>query len=78
MCLIYTLIPTYVEQSQTKNNTDSYICVRVKNGFKSQFRMAQIFIVSHNSCEKLKQFAQSEAAPGFLDGVTTKSLVFFS
>jgi hypothetical protein len=43
ICLIFILIPTYVEQLQTKNNTDSYICVRVKNSFQNQFWMVQIF-----------------------------------
>ncbi len=51
---------------QTKNHTDSYICMRVKNGFHNQFWMVQIFLVSHNFHEP------SEAVPGFLDGVTTR------
>jgi hypothetical protein len=35
--LIFILIPTYVELSQTKISTDSYICAGVKNGFQNQF-----------------------------------------
>jgi hypothetical protein len=48
ICLIFILIPTYVELSQTKISTDSYICAGVKNSFWNQFWMVQIFVVSHN------------------------------
>ena len=39
---------------------------------------ANLFSFSQFSCEKLKRFAPSEAVPGFLDGVTMRSLVFLS
>ncbi len=38
---------------------------------------ANLFSSSQFSCEKLKRFAPSEAVPGFADGVTTRSYVFF-
>jgi hypothetical protein len=38
---------------------------------------ANLFSFSQLSCEKLKRFAPSEAVPGFSDGVTTRSYVFF-
>jgi hypothetical protein len=34
------------------------------------------FSFSQFSCENLKRFAPSEAVPGVLDGVTTRSYVF--
>jgi hypothetical protein len=37
---------------------------------------ANLFSFSHFSCEKLKQFAPSEATPGFLDGVLQGPLIF--
>jgi hypothetical protein len=37
---------------------------------------ANFFSFSQISCEKLKRFAPSEAVPGVLDGVTTRSYVF--
>jgi hypothetical protein len=37
---------------------------------------ANLFSLSQFSCEKLKRFAPSEAIPGILDGVTTRSYVF--
>ena len=47
ICLIFKLISTYEELLQTKNSTDSYVCVGVKNGFQNQFWMVRIFLVSH-------------------------------
>jgi hypothetical protein len=38
---------------------------------------ANLFSFSQFLCEKLKRFAPSEAIPGILDGVTTRSYVFF-
>jgi hypothetical protein len=38
---------------------------------------ANLFSFSQFSCEKLKGFAPSEAVPGFLDGVTMRSYIFF-
>jgi hypothetical protein len=46
--LIFILIPNYVELSQTKISTDSYICAGVKNGFQNHFWMVQIFVDSHD------------------------------
>ncbi len=37
-----------------------------------------LFSFSQFSCEKLKRFAPMEAVPGVLDGVTTRSYIFFS
>ncbi len=37
---------------------------------------ANLFSFSQFSCEKLKRFASSEAVPGILDGVTTRSYVY--
>jgi hypothetical protein len=38
---------------------------------------ANLFSFSQFSCEKLKRFTPSKAVLGFLDGVTTRSYVFF-
>jgi hypothetical protein len=38
---------------------------------------ANLFSFSQFSCEKQNRFAPSEVVPGFLDGVTTRSYVFF-
>ena len=38
---------------------------------------ANLFSFSQFSCEKLKRFAPSEAVPGILDDVTTRSYGFF-
>jgi hypothetical protein len=38
---------------------------------------ANLFSFSQFSCEKLKRFAPSEAVPGVLDGVTTRSYGLF-
>jgi hypothetical protein len=38
---------------------------------------ANRFSFSQFSCEKLKGFAPSKAVPGILDGVTTRSYLFF-
>jgi hypothetical protein len=44
---------------------------------ESVFDGANLFSFSQFSCEKLKRFTPSEAVPGFLDGVTTRSYIFF-
>ncbi len=57
------LIPTYVESQ--------------KQFSESVLDGANLFCFSQFSCEELKTFAPSEAVLGFLDGVTTRSYVFF-
>ncbi len=38
---------------------------------------ANLFSFSQLYCEKLKRFAPSKAVPGFSDGVTMRSYIFF-
>jgi hypothetical protein len=53
------------------------LCESQKRFSESVLDGANLFSFSQFSCEKLKRFAPSEAVPGFLDGVTTRSFVFF-
>jgi hypothetical protein len=53
------------------------MCGSLKWFSESVLDGANFFNFSQLSCEKLKRFTPSEAAPGFLDGVTTRSYVFF-
>ncbi len=60
-----------------KNSTDSYIGVGVKNGFQNQFWMVQIFLFLTIFMWETKKIAPSEAVPSLLDGMNTKSYMFF-
>jgi hypothetical protein len=53
------------------------MCGSQKRFSESVLDGANLFSFSQLSCEKLKRFAPSKAIPGFLDGVTTRSSVFF-
>jgi hypothetical protein len=53
------------------------MCESQKRFLESVLDGENLFRFSQFSCEKLKRFASSEAVPGFLDGVTIRSSIFF-